>query len=192
MNAEQRGKATSQNGRFGRWPILVGLAVVLLGLAGCGGPSCPHGIILTAVQQSSPNVGPCQAKPGESPEQLKSRVLTVYTATSPRGTLRVPLRCGDAGMGYTHILGESEDHGDPLHDPVFDGELAVTLRDGGYRMQANGNPRWTRRYSQDESACHRGAWGFRVIAALSLVPSDGMALGIVSAFYLSSPPAEFP
>lgn len=115
----------------------------------------------------------------------------VYTATSPTGPLQIPLRCGNADFGYTHVLAEPQDHGDPVTDPFFGGELAATLQGGEYHMQRNGNPRWTRRYRPDESSVGGGAWGFRVIAALP-VQGDGMALGIVSAFYLSAPPAEFP
>lgn len=112
-------------------------------------------------------------------------------ASSPRGSLRLPLRCGDGASGYTHILAEPEDHGDPLADPAFDNEVTLTLQQGAYLLQANGNPRWSRRYSEDESPCRRGAWGFRVVAALP-PRADGQPIGIVSAFYLSAPPAQFP
>lgn len=159
--------------------------------AACCGNGRPHGIILATVPPSSPSIRPCQAQPGESPEQLRDRVLMVYTAISPTGPLQIPIRCGNADYGYTHLLAEQEDHGDPLADPVFAGELVTTLQCGGYRMQANGNPRWTRQYDQDESSRHHGAWGFRVIAALP-AQADRLPLGIISAFYLSAPPAEFP
>ncbi len=179
------------------------LALAPLLLASCTDDvtaNCPplaHPEVLTVAAASNP----CQATKGETTIQLRTRVVRVYVRTQEPASGRYPLRCGSDDLGYLHLFAKSAsaegDHCDPVNDRSCDEQIAFTLEHGAYLLQPNGNPRFTVRYNDVESACHNGAWGFRVIGSRSgkigLAPlTDGLPLGIITAFRLSGPPANYP
>lgn len=178
-------------------------ALVPLVLASCTSSlttSCPplaHPPVLTVAAASNP----CAAKKGESATQLRTRVVRIYQRSVEPGSGRYPLRCGGDDLGYLHLFAKSAaaegDHCDPVNDPTCEAQIAFTLEHGAYLLQPNGNPRFTVRYNDVQSACHNGAWGFRVIGSRSekigqVTLTDGLPLGIISAFRLSGPPANYP
>jgi hypothetical protein len=183
--------------------FLAVLALASLLLAACSDTltqSCPplaHPPVLTVAAASNP----CQAKAGEAAQHLRARVVKVYDRTSAPGAGKYPLRCGGDDLGYLHLFSKAAqaegDHCDPVNDPSCDEQIAHTLEHGAYFMQTNGNPRYTIKYNDAESACHNGAWGFRVVGSQSpkigsVLLTDGMRLGIITAFRLGSPPANYP
>jgi len=180
-----------------------GLALAALLLA-----ACTDDVAATCPALKHPEVGtvaaagdPCAAKKGETAIQLRTRVVRVYQRTQEPASGRYPLRCGGDDLGYLHLFARSAagegNHCDPVNDRGCDEQVAFTLEHGAYLLQPNGNPRFTVRYNDAQSACHDGAWGFRVIGSQSgnigqVALTDGMHLGIISAFRLSGPPANYP
>ena len=133
--------------------LVVAYALTPLLLASCTDTlttNCPplaHSPILTAAAASNP----CTARAGESAIQLRTRVVRVYERTQLPGAGRYPLRCGGDDLGYVHLFARSAsaegDHCDPVNDPSCDEQIAFTLEHGAYLLQANGNPRFTVRFS---------------------------------------------
>jgi hypothetical protein len=183
--------------------LTVAFALAPLLLAGCTddvAANCPplaHPEVLTVAAASNP----CRARKGEAAIQLRTRVVRVYQRTQEPASGHYPLRCGGDDLGYLHLFAKSAtgegDHCDPANDATCDEQIAFTLEHGAYLLQPNGNPRFTVRYNDVQSACHNGAWGFRVIGSLSgkigQIPlTDGLRLGIITAFRLSRAPANYP
>jgi len=186
------------------------LALAVLLLSGC-----TDDLPATCPALAHPEVGtvaaagnPCAAKKGETAKQLALRVARTYQRTVALATTlptKFPLRCGDPDYGYLHLLdalskGRS-DHGDPVNDAAFDAEVAYTIDQGVPFDQGNNNWRLTARYSDAQSACHDGDWGFRVVVATNQPPHpppswqpDGLPVGVITAFRLpKGPPAvSFP
>jgi hypothetical protein len=153
---------------------LAPLLLAPLLLAGCTddvAADCPplaHPEVLTVAAAAG---NPCAARKGESTIQLRMRVVRVYQRIREPASGRYPLRCGGDDLGYLHLFAKTAsaegDHCDPVNDRSCDEQIAFTLEHGAYLLQPNGNPRFTVRYNDVQSACHNGAWGFRVIGSLS-------------------------
>jgi hypothetical protein len=76
-------------------------------------------------------------------------------------------------------------------------EIAYALEHGQAVVQQGGNYRYAVRYSDLQCTCRSGDWEFRVIVAPNLpigvlVHLDGLPVGIVIAFRLTSAPSSFP
>jgi hypothetical protein len=91
-------------------------------------PPLKHPEVLTVAAATNP----CAARKGESAALMALRVVRTYQRTTAlAGNLptRFPLRCGDAGYGYLHLLDALSkgrtDHGDPVNDTTFDAEIAA-------------------------------------------------------------------
>jgi hypothetical protein len=174
---------------------LVVLVVAALLLAGCEdvAQQCPplaHPPILTVAAATNP----CQAKAGETAQHLRLRVVKTYERSQAPGSGRYPLRCGDNSFGYLHMLhkmsgtdSDAQDHCDPVNDAGCSEVIAYTLEHGAYGPQASGNPRFTAKYNEAESACRNGDWGFRVVVGGGTFSYGG----IITAFRLrTAPPAN--
>src|SRR5262249_21984636 len=157
-------------------------------------PPLAHPPVLSVAAATNP----CQAKAGESAELVKLRVVKTYQRSQPPAPGRpdrYPLRCGDAGFGYLHLLdalakGRS-DHGDPATASSFDELTAYTVDQGIPSDQAKNTWRPGVRSNAAEGPCHNGDWGFRVVVAMNPPPhppfswkSDGLPVGIITAFRL--------
>ncbi len=132
--------------------LIVACALAPLLLASCTDnltANCPplaHAKVLTVAAASNP----CQARSGESSALFGLRVVRMYPRTTALASglpTRFPLRCGDAGYGYLHLLdalskGRS-DHGDPVNDATFNAETAYTIDRGVPFDQGNYNWRLT-------------------------------------------------
>jgi hypothetical protein len=156
------------------------------------------------VQAVAAASNPCQAKAGESAALLALRVVRRYQRASALASglpTRFPLRCGDAGYGYLHLLDAlskaRSDHGDPVNDAAFDAEMTYTIDHGVPFNQGNNNWRLTVRYNDAQSDCHGSDWGFRVVVGTNQPPHpplawkpDGLPVGVITAFRLpKGPPA---
>jgi hypothetical protein len=179
-------------------------ALAPLLLASCAddlATKCPPLANPPALTVAAAASNPCAARKGETGIQLRVRVVHVYERTQPPGLGRYPLRCGGEDLGYLHLFAKSAsaegDHCDPVNDQSCNEQIASTLEHGAYLLQPNGNPRFTVRYNDAQSTCQKGAWGFRVIGSRSgnigqVALTDGLPLGIISAFRLSKAPANYP
>jgi hypothetical protein len=187
--------------------LAAALVLAPLLVAGCTddlAAKCPplaHPEVLTVAAAAG---NPCAARKGESAALLALWVVRTYQRTTAlAGNLpaRFPLRCGDAGYGYLHLLDALSkgrtDHGDPVNDATFDAEMAFTIDHGVPFDQGNNNWRLTVRYNDVQSGCHGGDWGFRVVVGANQPPHpplawkpDGLPVGVITAFRLpKGPPA---
>jgi hypothetical protein len=110
-----------------------------------------------------------------------------------RWPLPAPLRqARPKGYGYLHIRYDEGGHGDAANDPTFSAEIANTLARGVEGIQGGGNYRYTVKYNDAQSACFRGAWGFRVVLGKAPPLPDGRPAGIITALYYTQAPAVYP
>src|SRR5258708_39506399 len=118
--------------------LTVAFALAALLLAGCTdtvSANCPplaHPAVLTVAAASNP----CQARKGESAQQLRDRVLKTYRRSQPPGAGSYPLRCGNPTFGYAHLLSRATagegDHCDPMNDRSCDDLIATPLDTAPY------------------------------------------------------------
>lgn len=167
---------------------LLSALVSMATLSACtvtGQQSCPpNPVVVEGVAQANP----CQGK-------ADTFILKTYRARLPDGEMvTLPLRCGNADFGYTHI--RMEGHGDPVGDPSFDRLIRTTLVAPTSVIQSGGNPRWTIEFNDLQASCFHG-WGFRVVGSLAHAVgrrplTDGQPLGVVTAYVQQAQPPSFP
>jgi hypothetical protein len=188
------------------WLVAAAWALAPLLLASCTddlATKCPPLANPPALTVAAAASNPCAARKGETAKQLELRIVQRYQRTQPPNPAgpTYPLRCGTKSYGYLHLLDEigqgHHDHCDPANDDACRQMIAFALQHGLAVAQQGGNYRYTVRYNDAQSMCHKSDWGFRLVIGPNLpigvlVHLDGLPVGIVTAFRLPSAPSSYP